>query len=69
MSENHFVAKERRTFLKGVAAAGSAAALTAMAREAVSSEARAPETTHEKASFQGYRETSHVKDFYASLRI
>ncbi len=69
MAENHHIAKERRHFLKGVAAAGSAAALVAMTREAVSGEVDAPEKAHEKASSQGYRETSHVKDFYASLRI
>ena len=69
MAENRHIAKERRNFLKRVAAAGSSAALVAMTREAASSQGHAPEQVPEKASSQGYRETPHVKDFYASLRI
>ena len=69
MHNDHNLAKERRTFLKGVAAAGGAAALVAASREAVSDETTTSQNSVEKAPSQGYRETPHVKDYYASLRI
>ncbi len=69
MTRKQGVAQERRTFLRGAAAAGSAAALVAVSREVISGETVTANNTDETAPSKGYRETAHIKDFYASLRI
>ena len=69
MFDKQSVARQRRSFLKGVAAAGGATALAAMPRNAVSGESGKPKKADEKPSSKGYRETTHIRDYYASLRI
>jgi nitrous oxide reductase len=62
----------RRIFLKGAAAAGGAAALTAVSAtglvDAGTEKQPAPDATNKTAS-KGYHETQHIKDYYRSLRI
>ena len=69
MTKKQSVALERRSFLKGTAAAGSAAALVAVSKDALTEETVTANSTGATAPSRGYRETSHVRDFYASLRI
>ena len=69
MTRKQSVARERRAFIKGAAAAGSAVALAAVSRDVVSGEAVTANRMEQPVSSKGYRETPHVKDFYASLRI
>ena len=69
MAKNLRNAKERRNFLKGVAAASGAAALAAVSRQGVANETATPNQAEKSDSSEGYRETSHVKDYYASARI
>ena len=69
MTIKQSVAQKRRAFLKGAAAAGSAAALAAVSKGAISGEAVDANHGDQLAPSNGYRETSHVRDFYASLRI
>ena len=61
----------RRIFLKGAAAVGGAAALTAVSAtglvDADTEKQPAPDATNKTAS-KGYHETQHIKDFYRSLR-
>lgn len=56
---------KRRRFLLalGAGSAGAAAAAAPLAAQAVDSAASAPDTA------QGYRETEHVRDYYASARL
>ncbi len=68
MTIKQSVAQERRAFLKGAAAAGSAVALAAVSRDVISEGTASASNTGATAPSKGYRETSHVKDFYASLR-
>ena len=72
MKKNHaaYVA-ERRSFLKGVAAAGGATALTAVfASRLVADDT--PGTAVRKVAgpkaSRGYQETDHVRDYYRTLR-
>jgi hypothetical protein len=63
-------AAERRRFLKGVAAAGGATALTAVFASrlmASGSEGTAVRKTRQPES-RGYRETDHIRDYYRTLR-
>ena len=69
MTRKQSVAQERRAFLKGAAAAGSAVALAAVSRDVISGEAVAANDSDRLAPSKGYRLTPHVRDFYASLRI
>ena len=68
LAGNRMSTMDRRTFLKrsGLAAgAGAAAAATnALARPVVPAEAAAGAD-----AAQGYRETEHVRDYYATTRI
>ena len=64
-------AADRRGFLKGVAAAGGATALTAVfasrlvADDTVGTAAR---KVTESAASSGYQETDHVREYYRTLR-
>lgn len=59
----------RRIFLKGAAAAGGAAALSAVSAGVMDEE---PETENATAAAQdteaGYHETQHIRDYYRALR-
>ena len=61
----------RRIFLKGAAAAGGAAAITAVSAsgliDADTEPDILPDTADNKAS-KGYHETQHIKDYYRTLR-
>ena len=60
----------RRIFLKGAAAAGGAAAITAASASGLvdaDTEADVIPAADNKAS-KGYRETQHIKDYYRTLR-
>ncbi len=62
---------ERRNFLKGVAAAGGATALTAVfASRLVADDTpgTAARKFIEPAASRGYRETDHIRDYYRTLR-
>jgi hypothetical protein len=65
---NHTHDSERRCFLKSVAAAGGSGALLAVSGTAFAAETpdRGAET---KAKVEGYRETEHVRAYYASARL
>ena len=72
MDKTYFTS-DRRTFLKGAAIAGGAAALTAAsATGLVESAAKAPPAaapaTADKTASKGYHETQHIKDYYRILR-
>ncbi len=69
MTDNQRIAHQRRTFLKGMAAASGAAALTLASSNAVAASIEEGPEADERAKSKGYRKTSHVKDFYASARI
>jgi len=61
---------ERRRFLKGIAAAGGATALTTV----FASRRVAPDTGDtvagkiQQPESRGYRETEHIRDYYRTLR-
>ena len=61
----------RRIFLKGAAAAGGAAAITAVSAsglaDAETEQVDTPDGADNKAS-KGYHETRHIKDYYRILR-
>jgi hypothetical protein len=62
---------ERRNFLKGVAAAGGATALTAVfASRLVADDnpGTAARKVTQPAASRGYRETDHIRDYYRTLR-
>ena len=66
--KTHFTA-DRRLFLKGAAAAGGAAALTAAsATGLVEPAAEAAPATADKPASKGYHETQHIRDYYRILR-
>lgn len=69
MSDNQRVAPDRRRFMKGVAAAGGAAALAVAARQAVSAEDKAKPAHEEAPPAKGYHETTHIRAYYRSLRV
>lgn len=63
--------RDRRTFLKGVAAAGGATAVAVAGgaavadltpEEAPKAEAKAPES-------KGYRETAHIREYYRLAQL
>ncbi|UCC55790.1 MAG: twin-arginine translocation signal domain-containing protein [Gammaproteobacteria bacterium] len=63
-------ATNRRSFLKGMAAAGGATALTsvfASRLHAADAGGTATRKYTDKAS-RGYHETDHIKDYYRTLR-
>lgn len=61
----------RRIFLKGAAAAGGVAAITAVSAtglvDADTQQPDTPEVADKKAS-KGYHETQHIKAYYRTLR-
>jgi nitrous oxide reductase len=61
----------RRVFLKGAAAAGGAAAITAVSASglvnAETEQIDKPAAADNKTS-KGYHETRHIKDYYRTLR-
>ena len=63
-------AAERRRFLKGVAAAGGATALTAVfaSRLMASDSGGAAVRKIQQPESRGYRETDHIRDYYRTLR-
>ena len=70
--KTHFTA-DRRTFLKGAAVAGGAAALTAasatgLVEPAAKTPPAAAPATADKTASKGYHETQHIKDYYRILR-
>jgi anaerobic selenocysteine-containing dehydrogenase len=69
MTDEHLDRPERRSFLKGLAAAGSTVALAGLADgvQAASEAATAENPREAKAS--GYRLTSHVLSYYKTLRF
>ena len=69
MIEKQRVAHQRRNFLKGMAAAGGAAALTLAARNAPGAGTDVGSKPEGGAKSKGYRRTPHVDAFYASTRI
>lgn len=61
---------DRRSFLKGVAAAGGAGALTALfATRLVTADSTGTATRKgEIIASRGYHETDHIRDYYRALR-
>lgn len=70
MSERRKVADSgRRKFLKGVAVAGGAAAVTAGARAAVETETAAAPAQSQASGSRGYRVTPHIAKYYEKARF
>ena len=69
MTEKQRIANQRRNFLKGMAAAGGAAALTLAARNATAASTDDSPKAEGDAKPKGYRRTPHIDAFYASTRI
>jgi hypothetical protein len=73
MNRKHAVpAAGRRSFLKGIAAAGGATAITAVfASRLVASDTggTALRKVKEPLASRGYHETDHIRDFYRTLRM
>ncbi|MDJ0863917.1 MAG: twin-arginine translocation signal domain-containing protein [Gammaproteobacteria bacterium] len=69
MTEKQRIAHQRRNFIKGVAAAGGAVALTLAARNATAASSDDRSKAEGDAESKGYRRTPHVDAFYASTRI
>jgi len=63
-------ATDRRRFLKGVAAAGGATALTAFSvSRLVAADSDGPDTQkHTENASRGYHETEHIREYYRTLR-
>lgn len=70
MSERRKVAdSSRRNFLKGVAVAGGAAAVTAGARAAVEADTDTDEEQSQASASRGYRVTPHIAKYYEKARF
>ncbi len=69
MTDEHLDKPERRSFMKGLAAAGGAVALGGLTdvTNAAGEEARAE--TRQASNASGYRETPHIRDYYRTLRF
>ena len=64
------VESERRKFLAGIVAAGSAAAVVAIAPDGESAEhSAAGDTPSREPESSGYRRSAHVDAYYRSLRV
>lgn len=63
-------AAERRRFLKGIAAAGGATALTAVfaSRLLASDPGGTAARKIQQPESRGYHETDHIRDYYRTLR-
>jgi hypothetical protein len=61
---------DRRSFLKGIAAAGGATALTTLfAARLMADDSRGTATRKsEVMASRGYHETDHIRDYYRTLR-
>ena len=61
---------DRRSFLKGVAAAGGATALTTLfsARLIADDSSGTAARKSEVMASRGYHETDHIRDYYRTLR-
>lgn len=59
----------RRGFLKGVAVAGSAAAVTAVTTTSATAAQKQEGPAHAGAEATGYRETPHVLEYYEKARF
>ena len=68
MTDKHLDKPERRSFMKGLAAAGGAVALGGLteAKDAAGEEASG-ETRGATAEARGYRLTPHINDYYRTL--
>ncbi|MDX1513750.1 MAG: hypothetical protein R3174_08395 [Gammaproteobacteria bacterium] len=63
--------RDRRTFLKGVAAAGGATAVAVAGGAAVAdvSPGKSPETEAKAPESKGYRETDHIREYYRLAQL
>ena len=61
---------DRRTFLKAVAAAGGAAALSTLSTAplAATGKSDSPPGADDRTESRGYRETAHIRDYYKIIR-
>ena len=59
----------RRQFLKGVAVTGGGAVLAGVAGGAQATVQPEAQQGEAKAKSQGYRETAHVREYYAKARF
>ena len=61
---------DRRSFLKGVAAAGGATALTTLFASRLLADDSAGTATRKSdvMASRGYHETDHIRDYYRTLR-
>jgi len=57
----------RRIFLKGAAAAGGAAALTAVSAANLTDVDTTDTTSADNKASKGYHEARHIKDYYRTL--
>ncbi|MEH6469774.1 MAG: twin-arginine translocation signal domain-containing protein [Halopseudomonas sp.] len=66
--KSEVTSSDRRQFIKTMGVAGGAVVAAAVAGE-VSAEVVEEESTAKAKGSQGYRETDHVRAYYASARI
>ena len=69
MTDEHLDKPERRSFMKGLAAAGGAAALGGLADATLAADEEGPADTGQASDARGYRETPHIRDYYRTLRF
>ncbi len=69
MSDEHLDKPERRSFMKGVAAAGGAVALAGLSDSADAVGEEPTTETERESKVGGYRLTSHVLSYYRTLRF
>jgi len=69
MTDEHLDKPERRSFMKGMAAAGGAAVLAGLADEADAASDQGTAQTRGQSNTGGYRLTPHVRDYYRTLRF
>ena len=59
----------RRGFLKGLAVAGSGAAVAGLATTAQAAVQAEPQRVEDEPEHSGYRETAHVRSYYEKARF
>lgn len=69
MSDEHLDKPERRSFMKGLAAAGGAVTFAGLADGAGAVGEEPTTETESESKASGYRLTSHVLDYYRTLRF
>ncbi len=69
MTDEHLDKPERRSFMKGLAAAGGAVALGGLAGPTNAAGEEASAKTGRKSNANGYRETPHILDYYRTLQF